>query len=296
MNKIILKGQTSFVPSHIFECGQAFRWKKLDEETYRFIFRDMVLEARAIDDAIEIAGDFKDEKDILNYFDLNTDYDAIKKTLSANDEVIRKAIDFGGGMRILKQDPFETYISFIISANNQIKNIKNTIKKLSQMYGKKLNNPFDEEEYYAFPSPAALSNAKPEDIKEYARAGFRSERIVIASKMVQEGIINFEELKERSVDDIRKTLLEVPGIGEKVFQCILLFGLGRTDSFPVDVWVKRVMEELYYGGEERNKKVIQEDGMRRFGELSGYAQQYLFYYMRENYKKMKKEEKKQDNK
>ena len=296
MNKIILKGQTSFVPSHIFECGQAFRWKKLDEEAYRFIFRDMVLEARATDDAIEIIGDFRDEKDILNYFDLNTDYDTIKNMLSANDEVIRKAIDFGGGMRILKQDPFETYISFIISANNQIKNIKNTIKKLSQMYGKKLNNPFDEEEYYAFPSPAALSNAKPEDIKEYARAGFRSERIVIASKMVQEGIIDFEELKERSVDDIRKTLLEVPGIGEKVFQCILLFGLGRTDSFPVDVWVKRVMEELYYGGEERNKKLIQEDGMRRFGDLSGYAQQYLFYYMRENYKKMKKEEEKQDNK
>lgn len=296
MNKIILKGQTSFVPSHIFECGQAFRWKKLDEEAYRFIFRDMVLGARSIDDAIEIVGDFRDEKDIINYFDLNTDYDAIKKTLSANDEVIRKAIDFGGGMRILKQDPFETYISFIISANNQIKNIKNTIKKLSQIYGEKLNNPFDEEEYYAFPSPAALSNAKPEDIKEYARAGFRSERIVIASKMVQEGIIDFEELKERSVDDIRKTLLEVPGIGEKVFQCILLFGLGRTDSFPVDVWVKRVMEELYYGGEERNKKLIQEDGMRRFGGLSGYAQQYLFYYMRENYKKMKKEEKKQDNK
>lgn len=296
MNKITLKGQTSFVPSHIFECGQAFRWKKLDEEAYRFIFRDMVLEARAIYDAIEIIGEFKDEKDILKYFDLNTDYDAIKKTLSANDEVIRKAIDFGGGMRILKQDPFETYISFIISANNQIKNIKNTIKKLSQMYGEKLNNPFDEEEYYAFPSPLALSNAKPEDIKEYARAGFRSERIVIASKMVREGIIKFEELKERSVDDIRKTLLEVPGIGEKVFQCILLFGLGRTDSFPVDVWVKRVMEELYYGGEERNKKLIQEDGMRRFGDLSGYAQQYLFYYMRENYKKMKKEEEKQDNK
>lgn len=296
MNKIILRGQTSFVPSHIFECGQAFRWKKLDEEAYRFIFRDMVLEAHATDDAIEIIGDFRDEKDILNYFDLNTDYDAIKKTLSANDEVIRKAIDFGSGMRILKQDPFETYISFIISANNQIKNIKNTIKKLSQMYGEKLNNPFDEEEYYAFPSPLALSNAKPEDIKEYARAGFRSERIVIASKMVQEGIINFEELKEKSVDDIRKTLLEVPGIGEKVFQCILLFGLGRTDSFPVDVWVKRVMEELYYSGEERNKKLIQEDGMKRFGDLSGYAQQYLFYYMRENYKKMKKEEEKQDNK
>lgn len=295
MNKIILKGQTSFVPSHIFECGQAFRWKKLDEEAYRFIFRDMVLEARAIDDSIEIVGEFRDEKDIINYFDLNTDYDAIKNTLSANDEVIRKAIDFGGGMRILKQDPFETYISFIISANNQIKNIKNTIKKLSQMYGKKLNNPFDEEEYYAFPSPLALSNAKSEDIKEYARAGFRSERIVIASKMAQEGIIDFEELKERSIDDIRKTLLEVPGIGEKVFQCILLFGLGRTDSFPVDVWVKRVMEELYFGGEERNKKLIQEDGLKRFGDLSGYAQQYLFYYMRENYKKMKKEEEKQDN-
>lgn len=296
MNKIILKGQTSFVPSHIFECGQAFRWKKLDKEAYRFILKDMVLEAHAIDDSIEIVGDFSDKNEILNYFDLNTDYDAIKAKLSLNDEILTKAISFGGGMRILKQDSFETYISFIISANNQIKNIKNTIKKLSQMYGEKLNNPFDDEEYYAFPTPQALSNAKPEDIKEYARAGFRSERIVIASKMVQEGIINFDELKEKSIDDIRKTLLEVPGIGEKVFQCILLFGLGRTDSFPVDVWVKRVMEELYYGGEERNKKLIQEDGLRRFGDLSGYAQQYLFYYMRENFKKMKKEEKNVDNK
>lgn len=296
MNKIILKGQTSFVPSHIFECGQAFRWKKLDEEAYRFIFRDMVLEARALDGAIEINGDFTDDRDILEYFDLNTDYDAIKEKLSSNDAVLTKAIDFGGGMRILRQDPFETYISFIISANNQIKNIKNTIKKISHMYGEKIKNPFDEEEYYAFPSPAALSDAKAEDIKEYARAGFRSERIVIASRMVQEGLIDFDELKEKSVDDIRKTLLEVPGIGEKVFQCILLFGLGRTDSFPVDVWVKRVMEELYYGGEERNKKLIQEDGMRRFGKLSGYAQQYLFYYMRENFKKMKKEENRTDNK
>lgn len=296
MNKIILKGQTSFVPSHIFECGQAFRWKKLDEEAYRFIFRDMVLEARSIGDAIEISGDFTDDRDILEYFDLNTDYDAIKEKLSSNDAVLTKAIDFGGGMRILRQDPFETYISFIISANNQIKNIKNTIKKISHMYGERLNNPFDDEEYYAFPSPVALSNAKAEDIKEYARAGFRSERIVIASRMVQEGLISFDELKEKSVDDIRKTLLEVPGIGEKVFQCILLFGLGRTDSFPVDVWVKRVMEELYYGGEERNKKLIQEDGQRRFGELSGYAQQYLFYYMRENFKKMKKEENITDNK
>lgn len=295
MNKIILKGQTSFVPSHIFECGQAFRWKKLNEEKYRFIFRDMVLEARSIDNNIEIVGDFSDENEILKYFDLNTNYDAIKTKLSLNDEILTKAISFGGGIRILSQDPFETYISFIISANNQIKNIKNTIKKLSQMYGEKLNNPFDDEEYYAFPTPLALSNAKPEDIKEYARAGFRSERIVIASKMVQEGIINFDELKEKSIDDIRKTLLEVPGIGEKVFQCILLFGLGRTDSFPVDVWVKRVMEELYYGGEERNKKLIQEDGLRRFGDLSGYAQQYLFYYMRENFKKMKKEEKNADN-
>lgn len=296
MNKIILKGQTSFVPSHIFECGQAFRWKKLDEEKYRFIFRDMVLETHAIDDSIEILGDFSDKNEILNYFDLNTNYDAIKAKLSLNDEILTKAISFGGGMRILRQDSFETYISFIISANNQIKNIKNTIKKLSQMYGEKLNNPFDDEEYYAFPTPLALSNAKPEDIKEYARAGFRSERIVIASKMVQEGIIIFDKLKEKSIDDIRKTLLEVPGIGEKVFQCILLFGLGRTDSFPVDVWVKRVMEELYYGGEERNKKLIQEDGLRRFGDLSGYAQQYLFYYMRENFKKMKKEEKNVDNK
>lgn len=296
MNKIILKGQTSFVPSHIFECGQAFRWKKLDEEAYRFIFRDMVLEARSVGDAIEISGDFTDDKDILEYFDLNTDYDAIKEKLSANDAVLTKAIGFGSGMRILRQDPFETYISFIISANNQIKNIKNTIKKISHMYGEKIKNPFDEEEYYAFPSPAALSDAKAEDIKEYARAGFRSERIVIASRMVQEGLIDFDELKEKSVDDIRKTLLEVPGIGEKVFQCILLFGLGRTDSFPVDVWVKRVMEELYYGGEERNKKLIQEDGQRRFGKLSGYAQQYLFYYMRENFKKMKKEENITDNK
>lgn len=129
MNKIILKGQTSFVPSHIFECGQAFRWKKLEDEAYRFIFRDMVLEAHAIDDNIEILGDFSDKNEILNYFDLNTNYDAIKEKLSLNDEILTKAISFGGGMRILKQDPFETYISFIISANNQIKKYKKHNKK-----------------------------------------------------------------------------------------------------------------------------------------------------------------------
>lgn len=292
MDKIVLKGQQSFVPSHILECGQCFRWEKLGEEHYSLINKDKYAEVIKKDEDIEIMTDKKeDEKLWREYFDLETDYELIKEKLY-EDEMIREALVFGSGIRILRQDPFETYISFIISQNNQIKNIKNTISNIAKMYGEKKIS-FKGEEYYTFPGAEKLKDAHPEDIALYARAGYRSDKIVKAAQMVYDKEIDFNTLKEMRSEEASNTLMKVPGIGPKVAQCIVLFGLYKTDAFPVDVWVKRVMEEVYYK-KDMPKKYIQEDGYRRFKEYSGYAQQYLFYFMREKNKKSSKKHRKKE--
>ncbi len=275
-NKVILKDMLDFNPEHIFECGQAFRWKKEEDDSYTTIAYGKVVNVEKIGEDIILNGtNLEDFQNIwFDYFDLGRDYGAIKAELS-KDPILEEAIAFGDGIRVLNQDPFEMIISFIISANNGIPRIKNSIELLSKQYGENIID-----DYYSFPTAEVLSQADPLDIREICRVGFRDVRIVQTSGLIHNGTIKYEDIFSGTRDEGKELLMTLPGVGPKVSDCILLFAFNKDEAFPVDVWVKRVMEHFYLK-EDTNVKLIGAHGARVFGSLAGFAQQYLFYYARE---------------
>lgn len=286
MDKYILKNQDSFNLVHIFECGQCFRWNKNEDGSYVGVIESSVIKVKKEDNQIvftgkSIAGKF--EETIKKYFDLDTNYNEYKTKLSAIDEYLKESINFGEGIRILRQDLWECIISFIISANNNIPRIKKIIEKLSLNYGEKIE--FEGKEYYTFPSPENLSKASVEDLRNLG-LGFRDKRIFNTTKMILEKQVDLENIKNmNTTDEMREELLKLDGVGPKVADCILLFALKRVDVFPIDVWVRRVMNDLYIHNENEekvNKKELQKLAEEKFLGLSGIAQQYLFYWKREN--------------
>lgn len=278
---LILKGLEDFDAKKIFECGQAFRFIKEEDGSYTNVAHKKIINVKNEKDGVLIrATTLKEFKDIWwDYFDLDRDYEQIRKKLSP-DEILRPALDYGKGIRILNQDPFETIITFIISANNQIPRIQKAVEKIAKMYGSPFKN-YDGKTYYTFPDAKTLSRAKAEDLRKDARVGFRDERIVRASEMINSKEVDIDKIRKMTLEDQRKELMRLPGVGPKVADCILLFSFGRSESFPVDVWIKRVVENLYFG-EEIPKSKLAAHGRDIFGSYAGFAQQYLFYYGREN--------------
>ena len=187
----------------------------------------------------------------------------------------------GNGIRILNQDLWECIISFIISANNNIPRIKKIIERLSKNYGEKIE--WNGKDYYAFPSPENLAKASVQDLREMG-LGFRDVRVFNTTNMILNKIVDLEKIKNMdNSNKMRDELLKLDGVGPKVADCILLFSLKRYDVFPIDVWVRRVMNELYIHNENEekvNKKEIQILAKEKFGEIEGLAQQYLFYWKR----------------
>ena len=286
MERYILENQDSFNLVHIFECGQCFRWDKQPDDSYTGVIKDAVINVKEENGKIIFTGKSKKgnfENIIKEYFDLNTDYSEYKTKLSNVDEYLKESISFGEGIRILKQDLWECIISFIISANNNIPRIKKIIERLSLNYGEKIE--FEGKEYYTFPTPESLSKASVEDLRALG-LGFRDKRIYNTTKMLLEKQVDLESIKElESTDQMREELLKLDGVGPKVADCILLFSLKRIDVFPIDVWVRRVMNDLYIHNEDEekvNKKELQKLAEEKFLGLSGIAQQYLFYWKREN--------------
>lgn len=276
--RLILR-EASFEPSHIFECGQCFNFHKEEDGSYTAVFLGKIINVLKLDEGVSLIRNIslEDFNDIFyDYFDLGLDYEAIKEEI-AIDPVMEKATAYGYGIRILNQEVFETTISFIISANNQIPRIKKAVRIISERYGDYIGE-YKGRKYYSFPRPEVLMKVKPEDLREYARVGFRDKRIVEASRMIYEG--HLEEANDLDTEDLRKRLIELPGVGPKVADCILLFAYHRRETFPVDVWIKRVMETLFIK-KEVPKKQVDDYARKYFGKNAGYAQQYLFYYGRE---------------
>ena len=275
----------SFEPKQVFECGQCFRWNAQPNGSYTGVFGKNVLNVEKINNKIIFQGICDDdiEKICINYFDLNRDYEEIKRTLSRVDENLAKSISYGEGIRLLNQDLWETLISFIISANNNIPRIKKIIENLSKKYGKEI--VFQGKSYYTFPSPEELKDVTINDYREVG-LGFRDKYVKKTTQMILEQQIDLEEISRiDKTDEIKEKLMEFPGVGEKVADCILLFSnLKRLDAFPIDVWVRRVMKELYFPEEDEkslNKRKIQELAYKKYKNLAGIAQQYLFYWKRE---------------
>ncbi len=261
--KIIFNDADALDVGLSLDCGQAFRWEKKGDCWHGVAF------GKAVDilqngKEITISGNVS-EDDIttwVEYFDLNRDYTSICQRLCVDDYLNRAITEFGG-IRILKQESWEALCSFIISQNNNIPRIKGIIGRLCATFGEDLGNGD-----YSFPGAEALANCTVEDLAPL-RSGFRAKYIIDAAQKVTDGTVDLEKLKTCPMNEAREELIQIKGVGAKVAECTLLYGCGRVDAFPVDVWVRRIMGELYPEGLPECTKNVE-----------GIAQQFLFHWRR----------------
>ena len=280
---VVKEGIRDFNLDHIFDCGQCFRWEKNEDGSYSGIAfgktaridYDSEKETLIIHNADE--SDF--ENIWRNYLDLDRDYGKIKTELAEKDSVICEAMEYGHGIRILNQEKWETLLSFIISQNNNIPRIKKCINSLAEILGEYAGE-YEGKKYYSLPTPEVLAGATLEDLAP-CKLGYRAKYLIETAKQVHaEGIESLEALSgcEFSSSDTCEALRSYCGVGPKVANCIALFAMGKFDSFPIDVWVKKVMNQMY-GFDENNLKGMAEFAAEKFGQYGGIAQQYLFYYI-----------------
>lgn len=278
-DRVILTEVKNFELPHIFDCGQCFRWNQQPNGNYIGVAFGRVIEVEKQGNEVIIYNTtLKDFNKIwMKYFDLERDYSAIKEEFE-QDELLKKAVEFGYGIRLLQQDPFEMLISFIISANNRIPMIKRAIENISRTYGKKLE--YKGQIYYAFPTVKELEDVTLEEM-ETMGVGFRAKYIIKALEDLSNGTYDLTAIRLSDDDTCHEGLKNFSGVGPKVADCIMLFSMGKYSAFPVDVWVKRAMQYFYVAPDVSLPK-IRQFARNKFGNLSGFAQQYLFYYAREN--------------
>lgn len=278
-DKVILKQVRNFELPHIFDCGQCFRWNMDESGNYTGVAFGRVIELeKSGEDVIIYNTNLKDFNDIwLDYFDLQRDYSSIKEEFR-KDELLKKAVDFGYGIRLLQQDPFELLISFIISANNRIPMIKKAIENISRKYGKEVS--YKGKVYYTFPTLEEFYITTEEEADSLG-VGFRGKYILKSLEDLRNKKYNLDIIKSKNDDECHKELQQFSGVGPKVADCIMLFSMNKYSAFPVDVWVKRAMQFFYVAPDVSLPK-IRQFARDKFGSLSGFAQQYLFYYAREN--------------
>lgn len=275
-NKIIIENLEEFNITHILECGQVFRYKKIDDG-YFVISGSNCAKIIQKTNSCEII--CSDVDYFVNYFDLDTNYTEIKQKLSSFPE-LKPMLEYGYGLRILKQNPTEMIISFIISANNNIKRIQKAVNEISENFGKLCE--FDGIKYYSFPTLNQLKIATEEDFNNFG-TGYRAKYLVSAVKELEN--LDYNKINEMPSEEASKILLNIKGVGQKVCDCILLFGFNKQDCFPVDTWIRKVYFNYFNKIEKEqqekcSEKQIRKDLVNIFKNLSGYAQQYLFYYER----------------
>ncbi|HZK01249.1 MAG TPA: DNA glycosylase [Anaerovoracaceae bacterium] len=269
----------------IAESGQCFRMNRIEENKYSLIAYGKYVELSQVSknkilidpsSAVDSSSgeNFPSEEDFSiweKYFDIEYDYGSVvKKLMEGKDDFIRNAVIYGSGLRILRQEPFEILISFIISQNKNIPAIKSAVEKLCQHYGEEkrcLNRPG--ETYFDFPKPEALAAAGKDALRALG-IGYRDEYVHSAAVAVSEGRLDLSQLQNKDSDSLMNELMSLKGVGKKVASCVALFGFHRFEIYPVDVWINRVNKEIY-----KNKFSWQ-----TYGDIAGLVQQYMFYYIR----------------
>lgn len=258
--------------------GQVFLWEKHDKTWYGINGNDVL----AVPPDAEI---FSYSKKSYDFFRNEDDFERILRDIS-RDHIVRSAVKRFPGLRLLRQDPFQCYISFIVSANSSIQNIKNTLQKICKKFGPKIR--FDKNYFYLFPDPKKIVTAKKHELQSCG-LGYRAEAVKKAAEAVVSGEIDFDFLKKSDYHVAKESLLNVFGIGNKVADCILLFSLEKIDSFPLDRWMLRVLQKYYSDRFELNIKTLTEkryenlhnEIVKYFGPYAGYSQQFLFKMERE---------------
>ena len=263
---MIVKNVTSLDLGETLDCGQSFRWRDNGDGSFTGVAYEKLVTVSIRDKDLHIENtteqDF--EKIWRNYFDLDLDYDSIRSSIGEIHPVLKEASAYAPGIRILRQEPWEALCTFIISQNNNIKRIKGIVDRLCTTFGNKIGDT----DFYTFPKPEILAKLTPDDLAPL-RAGFRNKYIIDASRKVATGEVDLEKCKNVPYDDARAELCKIKGVGNKVADCTLLFGMHRIEAFPIDVWMRRAMERLF-------PNMTGED----FGEYAGIAQQYIFHYAR----------------
>ena len=262
--------------------GQVFLWKKNKKYWYGINGQDVL--------KIDNLGDIKSyQNNKIDFFRKKDDIEKIIKSIS-KDSVTKKAVKQYLGLRILEQDPFQCLISFITSSNSNIQKIKNNLEKISKKFGTKIK--FEDQEFFLFPEPKKLAKASINEIKSCG-VGYRAQFIKEAASMTMLKKIDFEYLKKSNYQEAKKEICLIPGVGNKVADCVLLFSLNKLEAFPLDRWIIRILEK-YYSDKfqletktitEKQYDIIHEKILNHFGPFAGYAQQFLFKMERENYQK-----------
>ncbi|MGQ0606215.1 MAG: DNA-3-methyladenine glycosylase 2 [Candidatus Nitrosotenuis sp.] len=270
--------------THTINSGQVFLWEKVGTKWYGINGTDILLV-----DECESAKIRSYQKLDYDLFRENDDFNKIIKTIS-KDKIIKKAVREFSGLRLLRQDPFQCYISFIVSSNSNIQNIRLTLQKLAKKFGRKVI--FDKKEFHLFPEPEKLASATKTELLSCG-LGYRAIFVKEAALKVKEGQIDFDHLKKSDYTTAKKSLLQVFGIGNKVADCILLFSLEKLEAFPLDRWIIRSLQQYYpkefsFEGKtltDKKYQLLHEQIVQYFGPYAGYCQQFLFKMIRESNQK-----------
>lgn len=284
-NIVMLDHLSHFNIRQILESGQVFRFEKISDYSYLLNARQKLIkitQKTGSSSAIIYNTNMSEVDEIwVPYFDIDTNYNHIAQVLAQKDEYMQAAVSFGEGIRILRQDPWEMLISFIISQNKAIPHIKECIRLITRQFGFALEQIDSmDKHYYSFPTPKELFRATEEELRA-CKVGFRAPYIMDACRKILNGEIILNDLYIMPTEEAKAALMSIKGVGPKIADCILLFAYGKTEVFPTDVWIKRVIEGFYFEGREVPLAEIQAFAKSYFGDLAGYAQQYLFYYGRE---------------
>lgn len=267
LQTVLLSGQSPFSARQTFTCGQCFRWTLQPDGSYLGIVRGIPARVQQQQNQLSICTTPDSLAMWTDYFDCETDYLSICRSFAV-DDFTSKAAEFGRGIRILKQEPWEALCTFILSQCNNIPRITGIVKRFCELLGTPIC--FDGQTLYTFPSPEQLAELTPADLQSL-RAGYRTPYLIAAAQAVQSGALDFTALSRLSTADARKEIMRLHGVGRKVADCFLLFGLHKLDAFPVDTWMKKAA--AYYSGD-----------MHRFidSPYAGVYQQYFFFYTREH--------------
>lgn len=280
LSSVKLEGLENFLIAQIFDCGQCFRFDPVGDDSFEGVaYGRYVRFSQSAPNVLEIHNSTVEDYENIwrHYLALDADYSAIRAEIASRfktashgkDKIMPAAMEYGSGIRILRQESWETVCSFIISQNNNIPRIKKIVAAMCEKYGEEIK--CGEKTYYAFPTPEALIAAGLDGLMEL-KTGFRAKYILDAATKAVHGGLDYEAITSMTPDEAMETLCDVRGIGPKVASCAMLFGFGITSAFPIDVWMKRVISKYYPDGLD----------IPALGKYAGIAQQYLFYYERYN--------------